>query len=162
MDTYHDHKIYSKQSFPTIWWLWKQRGKSMKNLYKWWYTYWIELKTLWQMEKLLAHYEQFLHLPQCFQKSSAADATKWERVKMVSAFGKRQVATQPKGGLHWVQLIPLPHADAFWGIMSKYLLLQQCWHLIFSIKNTFIYKDFPYFCLDVFQMSAARLLYVLR
>ena len=33
----------------------------------------------------IAHYEQFLLLPQCFQKSSGADASKvvykWERVK---------------------------------------------------------------------------------
>ena len=33
----------------------------------------------------IAHYEQFIHLPQCFQKLSAADASEsiymWERVK---------------------------------------------------------------------------------
>ena len=43
-----------------------------------------ELKTLWQKGEI-ACFEQFLLLPQCFQKTSAADASKyvykWERVK---------------------------------------------------------------------------------
>ena len=50
----------------------------MEILYNCKYNYWKKLKTLWQKEKLIV-------LSQCFQKSSAADASKcvyrWERVK---------------------------------------------------------------------------------
>ena len=44
----------------------------------------IELKTLWQKGEI-AHYEQFLLLPKCFQKSAAAEVSTfvymWESVK---------------------------------------------------------------------------------
>ena len=32
--------------------LWKYLCKNMKNIHKWKYIYWIELKTLWEKEKL--------------------------------------------------------------------------------------------------------------
>ena len=47
------------------------------------------------MEKI-AHYEQYLNLSQCFQKSSAVDASKsvykWERVKL---FGMTRPGAEP-------------------------------------------------------------------
>ena len=35
------------------WLLWKHLVKNMENLYKLMFTYWIEMKTLWEKEKLL-------------------------------------------------------------------------------------------------------------
>ena len=53
---------------------------------KWEYSYLIKKKTLWENEKLLVKSnfffshnvnEQFLLFPQCFQKLSVVDASKW-------------------------------------------------------------------------------------
>ena len=52
----------------------------------------------------IAHYEQFLHLPQSFQNTFAADESKciykWERVNLRIIFRYKFVN-------------PFPHADAF-------------------------------------------------
>ena len=40
------------------------------------YNYLIELKALWEKEKIPC-YKQFLLFPQCFQKLSVVDVSKW-------------------------------------------------------------------------------------
>ena len=55
--------------------LWKHLDKSRKIPYKWKYYNWTELKTLGQKGEI-ARSEQFHLLSQCFQKSSAAKASK--------------------------------------------------------------------------------------
>ena len=55
----------------------------------------------------------------------------------------------------------------FWNIVTKeeiahkqYLLLPQCFHF-YSIKYTFIgLRDFQYFCVNAFKLSASDILYV--
>ena len=70
-----------KRVNPSPYWTWTL--KITENLYKWKYNYWIEFKTLWQMEKLLFinYFSIFKGLLQCHQKVSVFG--KWLRTKFI-------------------------------------------------------------------------------
>ena len=71
-----------------------------------------------------------------------------------------------------IQVYPFPHIDAFLCLCSRHLLeiivsireiAQNKKFLIlphsfqpFSVSDTFIYRDFPCFCLDVFKVVCCR------
>ena len=53
--------------------------QKMENLYNWMDNQWLKVENIVAKGEI-AHHEQFLLLPQCFQKSSASEA--WESVYM--------------------------------------------------------------------------------
>ena len=52
----------------------------------------------------IAHYEQFLSLPECFQKSSAAEAS--ESIRGGKGLGHKTLSLKPDRN-------PFPHTDTF-------------------------------------------------
>ena len=112
----------------------------------------IDLKTLWQKENI-AHYEQFLLLPQCFIKSCLL-----QRHQKASTVGKGCV--HPFLSIYSARGDMFRHkinaADDFENIVAKCetLTIRVIPHFasIISIIVTFIYKDYSYFFQDDFKV----------
>ena len=75
-------------------WLWKHLENNKGYIYQWQNYDVIEQKNI-EIKGEISHVEQFLLLPQLFQKSSAADASKcvWKRERVSSLFYERLKTT---------------------------------------------------------------------
>ena len=127
----------------------------MEILNKCRHNYWTKLENI-VAEGEIARFEQFLILSQCFQKSSAADASKcvymWERVNKI------------------------PRKDASWSLLQQTLLENNVTKREIAQKGaisplapmfstrfnnyTLFDRDFPHLCKYVIKVVCCRLLYV--